>query len=323
MVHDFFEELKSLIKEKIKCFFSKCKYALIIISFILLVFSILLLEQKEPDTIENQQIYFLGISIENWVQWITLITIPYTAIWAVYQFKKQRDAKRQEKATQIADEFSKTLVDDLYMLEYVFTDSLLLEYIPLKESQTRLFKYFNTSEARRILKSEDCVTIYKSIRKDLSTQLDNIYHIKLFREYTNCSEKKYKLLIEKAKKGNLTSEELKEIDDVIKNITDMPYHFFQLEAQTLNKLEFICMDISCKAADSNYIYQSLHQVFLRTIRTLYMEISIINKNSTDKFYTNIINVYNTWRNKYVKELKIEERRIKKANEKINPKTKTV
>ena len=54
-----------------------------------------------------------------------------------------------------------------------------------------------------------------------------------------------------------------------------------------------------------------------------MEISIINKNSTDKFYTNIINVYNTWRNKYVKELKIEERRIKKANEKINPKTKTV
>ena len=101
------------------------------------------------------------------------------------------------------------------------------------------------------------------------------------------------------------------------------YIFFDLEAATLNKLEYICMNISSRAADSNYIYQSLHQIFLRTIRNLYMEISIINTNACDKFYTNIIHVYNMWRNKYLHEYRVENYRIKKVNDKLNPKNKTV
>lgn len=323
MVYDFFEELKEIIKEKIKCFFSKFKYLIILIVLILLVLSIFKLDKLEPDTIDSQKIYLFGITIENWAQWITIIALPYTAGWAIFQFKKERDTKKQEKAIQIAEEFSKTIVDDLYMINDVYTDSYLLNYMPLKEEQTKLFKYFNVDEIRRIYKDDNSVTVYKSARNNLKQQIDNLYHIKLYQNFVSYSDKDYTDLINKALKGTLSKEELDKIDSVIMNIPNVPYHFAQLKSKTLNKLEYICMDISSKAADSNYIYQSLHQIFLRTIRTLYMDISIVNTNSTDKFYTNIIHVYNSWKNKYLKEQKLEERKIKKSNEKINPKTKTV
>ena len=59
------------------------------------------------------------------------------------------------------------------------------------------------------------------------------------------------------------------------------------------------------------------------MRFLGVQISIANISSTDKYYTNIIHVYNDWRNKYKKNLKLEEKRIKKSNEALNPKIKTV
>ena len=83
------------------------------------------------------------------------------------------------------------------------------------------------------------------------------------------------------------------------------------------------MNISSKAADSDFIYQSVHQIFLRTVRLLYLEISILNVDSTDKFYTNIIDVYNKWMKIYLINKKKENKRIKKSNLDLNPKIKTV
>lgn len=76
---------------------------------------------------------------------------------------------------------------------------------------------------------------------------------------------------------------------------------------TLNTLEYMCMYIVTNVADEKYIYNSLHQQFLKTIALLYFEISMTNIDNKDKYFTNIIHVYNLWKNKYLKAIKKEKK----------------
>lgn len=84
----------------------------------------------------------------------------------------------------------------------------------------------------------------------------------------------------------------------------------------LNELEHMCMYITTKVADEKYIYNSLHQQFFKAISTVYLNICITNTNDKDKYYTNIIAVFNLWKKKYIKATK-KEKRIKK---KLKPQT---
>lgn len=90
-------------------------------------------------------------------------------------------------------------------------------------------------------------------------------------------------------------------------------HFLILD--TLNSLEYMCMNIVTKVADEKYIYNSLHQQFLKSISLLYFSISLSNTDNKDKYYTNIIQVYNIWKNKYIK----VEKKEKKMKSKMKPK----
>lgn len=86
--------------------------------------------------------------------------------------------------------------------------------------------------------------------------------------------------------------------------------------ETLNSLEYMCMYISTNVADEKYIYNSLHQMFLQSIQTLYICISTLNTDDKDKYYTNIIHVYNLWKDRYLKFCKKEEKFRKKIAPKI-------
>lgn len=90
--------------------------------------------------------------------------------------------------------------------------------------------------------------------------------------------------------------------------------------ETLNELEYMCMYITTGVADKNCIYNSLHQQFFKAISYLYINISLINVDNKDKYYTNIINVYNIWKEKYIKACKQEKYfkdKLKPKNKKIN------
>lgn len=88
-----------------------------------------------------------------------------------------------------------------------------------------------------------------------------------------------------------------------------------LISTTLNELEYMCMYITTKVADEKYIYDSLHQQFLKTVSYLYINISLINTDNKDKYYTNIISVFNMWKNNYIRATKKE----KKLKNKLKPK----
>lgn len=324
MLSDLWDEIKQNIKDSFKYLWSKFKYVLLALLVVILFSIIFILEIKNPDQVESQEIYIGKITITNLSSWISIIAIPVTAIWAMYQFKKSVKIKQQEKATEIAKEFSKTIVHDLGIINNVYISSDLYGSILTKEKYVEKIEYFNTNEVRAIFKDDDYPTKYKEKRdKVYIKQLNYLYRLELYCMIEDCPADEKEKMINKIKNNKMNEEDLKKLDLYFEKKNDMPYRFLELEGNTLNKLEYLCMEISSKAASSDYIYQSLHQMFLRSIRILYLEISTINTKHVDKFYTNIIHVYNLWSKKYQKQRALEKRRIKKSNEDLNPKIETV
>ncbi len=82
---------------------------------------------------------------------------------------------------------------------------------------------------------------------------------------------------------------------------------------TLNKLEYFCMYFNSDVADNKTVYQSLHQTFFDVIQCLYVFIASMNVSDKDKYYTNVIQVFFTWREFYKEQCSLEESIKRKHN----------
>ncbi len=319
MVYDFFDELYSIIKEFIRSLYSKIQYYIVFIALIILCFLVFKLNRIDvnPNNLDTQTIYVFGISIENLAEWVSLITIPYTAGWAIFQYRKSVMTKKRDKAGEIAKEFSNSIVDDLGIVNAVIQKSIISNYVPKEEliNQKKL-KYFTVDEARFLFNKDSIIDEYKEIMDKSKEQIDKIFHLILYDRNVPYSKRLLKKYTDSIKNGTRNNINWKKIDSFLeKKYPDIPYHFREYETKMLNKLEAICLDISTKAADSKFIYQSLHQIFLRNIRNLYLEISSINIDSKNKYYTNIISVYNEWVNIYIEGYRKEKRLFRYKSEK--------
>lgn len=89
--------------------------------------------------------------------------------------------------------------------------------------------------------------------------------------------------------------------------------------QTLNTLEYVSMYISTNVADEKYIYNSLHDLFFTITHLLYICIATTNEDCKNLYYSNLIFVFNLWKDRYIKS-SIKE---KKALEKIKYKMRKI
>jgi len=78
----------------------------------------------------------------------------------------------------------------------------------------------------------------------------------------------------------------------------LAYEFKYHKRTLLNAFEFFSMYFNTKLAKEDQVYQSLHQTFLATMTYLYCDISILNVDPKDKFYTNAITLFNAWNKKF-------------------------
>ena len=69
-------------------------------------------------------------------------------------------------------------------------------------------------------------------------------------------------------------------------------------------------------ADEKLLYQSLHQTFLAEVQLLYLQISIVNKSSEDKYYTNTIWLFEKWKKRLMKYRAKNQRARMRAVKKI-------
>lgn len=286
-----------------------------------------------PKVFENgeQHILICGITLSNWSIWLGILGILCAAIWAIYEYDKSRISTQQEKASEIAKTFSDDLLDKCSILVAVFQNSPLKPLLDQIDPLNPPFEHFTTEELREISNNDDFPNFYKEDTKNID--FDYIYFRVLEQRITVKSEyrQKYKNPDTKEKKTDekqnikkpcYSTEEARKL--FILDNESFPFHFSSLIDEVLNSLESACMNISSHAAGSVFIYQSLHQIFFDTVNILGFEISTRNNGKyADKFYTNIIYVYNEWQKLYKKSRRIEANKKDQNKKILNPKIKTV
>lgn len=238
---------------------------ILIILTILILSGILLINLpiNNPENIETQQILIFGVSLENWSVWYTAIGLIIGAVWSIYQFSKNKILKQQEKASEIASEFSNNLIGNLGLISKTLLKNNDIKNMlkTLKDSNVPL-NQFTKYEIEEIFEDNQIFEKFEKIIMSDKTQKD--YSVFLSNKYSLEEQKNF------------------------------PSKFPVLIETTLNRLEAICINISSQAAGSQFIYDSLHQYFLMTIEILSIMIASNNINNIDKYYTNIIQVYNMW-----------------------------
>lgn len=299
---NLFSKLKNSIVKEIPNIF---KFLLIISLVALFLFSSVWLFKycniQNPTDVQSQEIYIYEISLGNWCTWITLIGLLFTALWSMHQYNKNRLSKQQEKASEIAQDFANNLIERMGLISYVLTPIPIIKEI-MKNLDTSRLNEFTAMEILEILNDEKYIdSFFETIESD-DTQ----------KKYNDILKQKY------------NDKEIEKFDST----------FALLIENTLNKLEAICINISSKAAGSQFIYESLHQMFLSTVEILSIKISIANTDNIDKYYLNIISVYNMWniqKENDIKKLKktrkkvqrLEKKRDKEIKKLLSKQTKTV
>lgn len=110
----------------------------------------------------------------------------------------------------------------------------------------------------------------------------------------------------------------KSIDELEKDNLEkiLEHEFRQIIVNTLNKLETLCLRMIKKVADEKAIYQAMHPNFIAFVSLFYYYISCTNRNVTgdDKKLKHVIQIYNKWRKRHIRNLHIQmiKNKIKKV-----------
>lgn len=362
MVYKFFEELKKIITENISNFFKKIKYIITIIMIIILFFSILLVKTDENESNimilgKNLDVW------ESWITIIAIPITAGWAIHQYYKnslLKKQEKAAEiaklfsdelLDKCSLIGDVIEKSNLKDLLklkeidartlqrfdreeMIELYKDEKIFEKYASILLSKNVQFTYLHILEKR--ISTKSWKEIEEKSDKEKESYIESILKEKYSKEeITNLKEKK--MLFEEFEKYCLNNNIKEKIDKAyIREYSDedarqlfildnkyLPFIFSRLVSEVLNELEYICMYISSQSAGSYFVYQSIHQIFLRTVKAAALNIAYTNKNYSDKYYTNIIHVYKEWYNKREFDLRKEKNNKRKAYKYLEPKIKTV
>lgn len=213
-----------------------------------------------------------------------LLFVGYEIKMSKEERELQHDKQEKLKAIELAELYANNVMKNIEFLTYIFNridienDIKNIKYADLREFDIiELEGMFGEEEANKIIKK-----ITKVNPNIIKTALLHQNPI----EYSEM---------------NIIKMNNESISEVAATIDDSRYEkAYQLRImETLNTLEYFSMYFNNYVANEEIVYQSLHQSFLSTIKVLYFLISSTNKKGKDKYYTNIIKLYNKWADRYL------------------------
>lgn len=255
---------------------------------------------RDADPVESQEIKLLGISLDNWEIWITIAGAVVASIWGVYQINKNESTDEQEKASEITSTFINGLSNKCKIVCTVFELSRLNILLDFKNKDCYCFSKFTPEEIQQVYQNVDFLAFYKQAK--LNADLDTVYYNYLENlvsiETIDEIQKKHK---------KYSTEEVRSLF-ILEN-SNLPFYFDTLIHDVLNELEYLCMYLAGQKVASRYVYTSLHQTVLKTVRVLSVEIAVAKNNlAHEKYFINLIKIYNEWLKIYAKNLKRETKK---------------
>lgn len=229
-----------------------------------------------------------------------LIVTIVSVICAFRAYHHQKDRAKKDAACDLAKYYSEHIIHRYGFVNYVFTTSGL---------SNKIKNWFPYDTIRNLDRNELEATLdknevnFQSVETELM-MIDpfTIYQSKI--QYARTVEERH----------SLSDEYIVHIkaDDGSERTGIAHERILQLEfnhevTMLLNDLEWFAMSCRYGLADEKMLYQSLHQTFLSHIWLLYFYICRQNTCNEDKLYTNLIWLFNHWKDRLHK---IQEKAMK-------------
>ena len=222
---------------------------------------------------------------------LAVLILTGISVWCAFRaYQHQRDRAKKDAACKLARYYAHDIIQQYDLIDYVFKSSrtmdIIKEHFPLDQ-----LKAFDKREMDRLLEraGEQKKEVLQRIFK---LPVEMVYQ-GMIRSATSIEERhalaKEYTHVEKKEKG--------EIIVTFQN-TQMLMLGFQAEINDLlNNSEWFSMTCQYGLADAEVLYQSLHQTFLSEVWMLYPYIALNNLNNEDKLFTNIISLFNLWKDR--------------------------
>lgn len=212
---------------------------------------------------------------------LTIISV----IVSVKAFKDGKVRKSRERAVDLAHFYQQEIIPEIDYVCKVFKGTGALKV--LNSLDLSKFVNFDREELESLL--GDKITIEDI--KILISQIP-VENLRCAKDYLDKKSTK----LSNSKKAD--EKDLR--DELFENLNTI-----------LNTFEWFSMNFTTGVADESVIYQSLHQTFISNIYLLYFFISTVNNTECDKYYINMIELFNIWRDR---KIKVKEKEDKNKSE---------
>jgi len=226
------------------------------------------------------------------LSFITLLVTVISVICAYKAYQHQKDRSKKDAACELARYYSENIIERYSFVSAVFraagVPQAIKEILPYERMKDFTYKELccileeqgkTYEEVTRLFKNIDTKIIYaakitmaKSVAERNSLAKEHIYIVE--GEGDASSDR-----VEIAHGEILQSEVNSEVRTL------------------LNDLEWFSMSCRYGLADEEMLYQSLQQTYISFVWLVYYYIASGNINSEDKLYTNVIWLFNTWKDR--------------------------
>lgn len=242
-------------------------------------------------------IAYFTLSFKEYIESLYFITQAFNCIvvacgvlYAAWQYylsrsdsQRNTDIIRVQKAIDLAQYFKDNILDKYPPLEYIMDQSGSNKI--LKKITPTNMHNFDIQEMRHYISEDDSVFLRKIQESDAFLnsliEANAIFdmHFQINTIINNMRD-----VGDNKKELTFSIEKTPVINTFMRDYIN----------QTLNNLEFFAMHFMHNTADSSVVYQSLHQVYIKTVEQLYYFIASLNTNPVEKYYTNTIGLYKRW-----------------------------
>lgn len=241
----------------------------------------------------------------DWIDYVVLVCTVVTAgtiLFYIFNYVIQKRKYRAENAINIAKEYANRIINLNRYIDEVYKAYDVLPVINRLDSMKLM--NFDENEMEELHLTEELAVLDAIYKEPLKReeQLLLLCSRGFIPDNPGMVEAVSKEIREKTPQG-------KEIEKALLPV--LKKDFECIVATMLNTLETIGMRFNTNIANDKIVYQSLHQVYLKSVKMLYYPIARINKSAANRNYTNIVDLYKDWNNKYIRKCEKENRLVGK------------
>lgn len=237
------------------------------------------------DELKKLNDILLSLKQPDWYIYITSAGTLLTTIilsFYIYQYIKNKKRQRYEKSLEYANQYAKDIISPISYIIGIYEKAKITDILHIIKNSE--LKRFDQEELNQLLDSEK--------QKRYANAINDISLSSIITTRLHCYLAPFPDVIDKL---NLSKIKVEDREDFVKKHLIIEFH--SICDDVLNNLESIAMAFRLKVADQNAVYDSLHQTFISTMHVLYCKIASINQPNENKYFTNIIGLYNLWNKK--------------------------